>query len=136
MGLGIAGMIVTKETFFVHLACFVIAIVCLKVYERFSPSTLTQRGSPRDFTRNDFLKVLFISVFGIFLFYTGFFLHKEGALDFFKANFSSENYEGARVKFIPLAVSAPFHSSLMKPAAERLKAQLDKGQQVGLFVRC
>ncbi len=39
-------------------------------------------------------------------------------LDWIPANFKAENFAGARVKFIPLKVSAPFHCSMMKPAAE------------------
>src|SRR6266576_2744975 len=35
LGLGITGMVVTKETFVVHLACFAIAYGCLRLYESF-----------------------------------------------------------------------------------------------------
>ena len=48
------------------------------------------------------------------------------ALDFFKENLIPEDYGAVRTKILPLAVSAPFHCSLMKPAAERLKIQLEK----------
>jgi [acyl-carrier-protein] S-malonyltransferase len=47
-------------------------------------------------------------------------------LDFMKTHFNAQDYGASRAKLIPLAVSAPFHCSLMKPAAEKLKTQLDK----------
>jgi [acyl-carrier-protein] S-malonyltransferase len=47
-------------------------------------------------------------------------------LDYLKEHLIPEDYGVSRVKLLPLAVSAPFHCSLMKPAAERLKDQLEK----------
>jgi uncharacterized protein (TIGR03663 family) len=37
-GLAIAGMILTKETYVIHLTCFVLAAACMMVMEVFSPS--------------------------------------------------------------------------------------------------
>jgi [acyl-carrier-protein] S-malonyltransferase len=48
------------------------------------------------------------------------------ALDYMKEHLVASDYGASRAKMIPLSVSAPFHSSLMKPAAERLKTQLEK----------
>lgn len=47
---------------------------------------------------------------------------KKSVLDYAAANFKPEaiGLSGVRVKFIPLKVSAPFHSSLMKPAEEKM----------------
>lgn len=46
---------------------------------------------------------------------------KKSALDWLAANFKPEWTPGAaRVKFIPLKVSAPFHCSMMKPAEEKM----------------
>lgn len=45
-------------------------------------------------------------------------------LDWLPTGFKSEMFTGARVKFIPLKVSAPFHCSMMKPAQEVMEAVL------------
>ncbi len=50
----------------------------------------------------------------------------EKALQFMKDNLRGADYGATRAKMIPLAVSAPFHSSLMKPARERLEPRLQK----------
>jgi [acyl-carrier-protein] S-malonyltransferase len=49
-----------------------------------------------------------------------------GMLDYLKATFNAEKYGATRGKLIRLPVSAPFHCSLMKPAAEALKKQLER----------
>lgn len=48
------------------------------------------------------------------------------ALEFMKDHFDAAAYGATRAKFIPLAVSSPFHCSLMKPAAEKFKTQLER----------
>jgi [acyl-carrier-protein] S-malonyltransferase len=45
-------------------------------------------------------------------------------LDWIPLNFKAEMFNGARVKFIPLKVSAPFHCSMMKPAEEEMQVVL------------
>lgn len=50
---------------------------------------------------------------------------KKSVLDWLAANFKPEVLGiSARVKFIPLKVSAPFHCSMMKPAEEKMAAVL------------
>lgn len=41
---------------------------------------------------------------------------KKTILDWIATNYKAEMFGGARVKFIPLKVSAPFHCAMMKPA--------------------
>lgn len=45
---------------------------------------------------------------------------KKAVLDWIPSNVKPEQFGGARVKFIPLKVSAPFHCSMMKPAEEKM----------------
>lgn len=50
-------------------------------------------------------------------------------IDWLMANYSDEAFaenKPKRIKFIPLNVSAPFHSSLMKPAEARMREVLEK----------
>jgi [acyl-carrier-protein] S-malonyltransferase len=47
------------------------------------------------------------------------------ALEYFKANLVAADYGATKAKLLPLTVSAPFHCSLMMPAAEKLKTFLD-----------
>jgi len=50
---------------------------------------------------------------------------KKTLLDWIAANFKPETIgTSARVKFIPLKVSAPFHCSMMKPAEEKMAGTL------------
>jgi len=45
-------------------------------------------------------------------------------LDWISANYKAEMFAGARVKFISLKVSAPFHCAMMKPAEEEMAGVL------------
>lgn len=45
---------------------------------------------------------------------------RKSLLDWIPANVKPDMFPGARVKFIPLKVSAPFHCSMMKPAEEEM----------------
>ncbi len=85
MGIGLAGMIVTKETFFVHAACFILAILSLRFYEKFFPSTDRVSRVNSNYLKSDLYRVIGANILIIYLFYSGFTLHNQGAIDFFKA---------------------------------------------------
>ncbi|MDE0119019.1 MAG: ACP S-malonyltransferase [Bdellovibrionales bacterium] len=47
------------------------------------------------------------------------------ALNWAKENYQKYSFSSAKIRLIPLKVSAPFHSSLMEPACEKMKAFLN-----------
>jgi uncharacterized protein (TIGR03663 family) len=71
--LGITGLILTKETYLIHLATFAVAIPCLLLYERVSPSTLPP-FSQNNLRPSDFVRVTLVSVSLLLFFYSGGFL--------------------------------------------------------------
>ena len=108
IGLGITGMVITKETFIVHLICFGLACLCLWLYEKVVPSknstaplikaskgkrkapqaaqvTADFEKLPTPFSSNDILVVASVSILIFYLFYSGFFLHFQGVVDFFRS---------------------------------------------------
>jgi uncharacterized protein (TIGR03663 family) len=86
MGLGLAGMIVTKETFIVHVGTFFIAWQILKVWERFFPSTEKSFKMPaKNYSSDQLATVIFICSLIVIILYTGFFLDDDGLQNMFKS---------------------------------------------------
>jgi len=85
IGLGVTGMVITKETFVVHLACFVIAWFCLKIVESVFKSSEPVKYVHPKFTEPDVLIVISVCLFLFIAFYSGFFLHFRGVADFFRS---------------------------------------------------
>lgn len=88
IGMGVAGMILTKETYILHLACFALALLCLQIYESYFPSVdaVGNQGQPRySFTSRDVWIVSGTSVFIILFFYSGFFQSLAGVIDLFRS---------------------------------------------------
>ncbi|MDQ2919443.1 MAG: TIGR03663 family protein [Verrucomicrobiota bacterium] len=77
IGMGITGMILTKETYIIHLGCALIAIPLTFLSARLSPSEDTSPAPP---TWNwlDLAAVIFVGVTAIVFFYSGTFLHMSG----------------------------------------------------------
>ena len=71
--LGITGLILTKETYIIHLVAFLLAAPCLLLYERFSPSSAWAFGGWK-FTLRDLGIVAGVCAGSILFFYTGGFL--------------------------------------------------------------
>lgn len=80
VALGLSGMIVTKETFIVHLICFLIATACVKLYEKIQHQKPTPKIS-KTYSGNDIQLVIAISLLIILTFYSGFFLNGRGFSD-------------------------------------------------------
>jgi len=75
---GIAGMILTKETYFIHIGCFLLAVPCLLVWQMLSPSRPGMRLSPRHWTYAQLGWAVFLGLFAIVFFYSGTFLNWKG----------------------------------------------------------
>lgn len=77
VGVGIAGMVLTKETYIIHIGCAVIAAAVLWVSHRLSPTTdLTRARQQWDLV--DLAMVGGTAIFFIVFFYSGTFLHWAG----------------------------------------------------------
>ena len=73
-GLSITGMILTKETYLVHLVCFALAGVALRVLELLSPSAGEWTLSPQKWKTRDLIGVVAVSTIAIVFFYSGGFM--------------------------------------------------------------
>ncbi len=69
-GMGLTGMVLTKETYIIHFGCFALAALCVAVLEPFSPSLAPPRA-PRRWSRRDAAAVALVSLGLIFFFYSG-----------------------------------------------------------------
>jgi uncharacterized protein (TIGR03663 family) len=84
LGIGAAGMMTTKETFLIHVVCMALALLTLRVIEKFS-------GMPdyplaaRKYSEKNLNHVLIVYGLIMLLFYTGFFVHWAGVLAFFRS---------------------------------------------------
>lgn len=98
---GIAGMILTKETYFIHLGCFALAVPTLLLWQFLSPSRPTMPLAPRGWKPTDALLAVGLAVFAIVLFYSGTFLHWPGVLGLYEtyaAWFKTGVAEGGHAK--------------------------------------
>lgn len=75
---GTAGMILTKETYFIHLGCLALAIPCLLLWQLLSPSRPATPLARPLWTSRQIVAAAALGVFAIIFFYSGTFLHWEG----------------------------------------------------------
>lgn len=83
IGLGICGMILTKETYIIHVICFILAIVTLNLWEKVYPSEEISKVT-QVWTKRDLSLVIVTCVGLIIFFYSGTFLNLNGLTDLFK----------------------------------------------------
>ncbi|MEO6052525.1 MAG: flippase activity-associated protein Agl23 [Chthoniobacterales bacterium] len=72
--IGLAGLILTKETWAIHATCFVMALGCLQLWQRFSHSTPPLAFARQQWTYRDKLFAVLGLLFAIVFFYSGNFL--------------------------------------------------------------
>ncbi|HEY2799021.1 MAG TPA: glycosyltransferase family 39 protein [Chthoniobacterales bacterium] len=76
-GMGLAGMILTKETYIIHIGCAVIAVGVLWISQKLAPLPDLKRGD-RQWDFADLAIVFFVGIFAIIFFYSGTFLNWPG----------------------------------------------------------
>jgi uncharacterized protein (TIGR03663 family) len=72
-GMGVTGMILTKETYVIHIACFALASACAAIYEKISPPLEAPRA-PKAWNNGDLANVIGVGALLILFFYSGAFL--------------------------------------------------------------
>ncbi|HVF70452.1 MAG TPA: flippase activity-associated protein Agl23 [Chthoniobacterales bacterium] len=82
-GMGLAGMILTKETYIIHVGCAAIAVVVAWVSHKINPMKETQRVR-QTWTSIDLLVVAAAGLAAIIFFYSGAFLNWPGVAGLFK----------------------------------------------------
>ncbi len=75
---GATGMILTKETYFIHLGCFALAIPTLLLWQLISPSRPGTPLARQRWTSRQVLWAGALGIFAIIFFYSGTFLHWPG----------------------------------------------------------
>ena len=68
---GVAGMILTKETYAVHIGCMAIAALCLWIYQMIVPSRPVWPVARQQWTRDDAILAIGVAVLVIVFFYSG-----------------------------------------------------------------
>lgn len=66
-----AGLILTKETYILHMGCFVLAVFVLRLWERLLPSRPGQALAKQLWTKDDIIMGLGVSILVIVFFYSG-----------------------------------------------------------------
>lgn len=75
---GCTGMILTKETYFIHMGCLLLALPTLWLYQRLSPSRPALPVAARRWSPWDLAAAALAGVFAIVFFYSGTFLNWSG----------------------------------------------------------
>jgi uncharacterized protein (TIGR03663 family) len=81
---GATGMVLTKETYFIHLGCLALAVPVLLGWQCLSPSRPTAPLAPQAWRARDVAWAAALGVFAIVFFYSGTFLHWEGVSGLWK----------------------------------------------------
>ncbi len=83
VGMGIAGMILTKETYIIHLGCALAALPVAWVSNQLTPASDTQ-PAPQSWKLNDLILIICVAVAAIIFFYSGTFMHWNGVKGLFQ----------------------------------------------------
>lgn len=81
--IGLAGLFLTKETYLIQIGCMLLAIPCLKFWERFFPSTDRAELAVQKWQGSQAAIAGGVALAVLLLFYSGFGMHWEGIKGFF-----------------------------------------------------
>ncbi|MEY2546341.1 MAG: hypothetical protein QOG48_1458, partial [Verrucomicrobiota bacterium] len=84
VGMGVAGMILTKETYIIHIGCALIAIPVLRISTKLNPAP-DAKWVKQKWDYVDLAVITFVGVALIVFFYSGTFFHWNGVKDIFAA---------------------------------------------------
>jgi uncharacterized protein (TIGR03663 family) len=82
---GVVMLLLLKETAVIHLVCFVLAGLCLMLWQKLVPSVPAQSLAARRWNWRDALLFSLITLVVMLFFYSGTFLNWQGVPDFFRA---------------------------------------------------
>lgn len=83
VGIGFTLNFLTKETCLIHYGCFILAWICLLIYEKFFPS-VPFTIAKQTWTHKDLMWLILTSIFLIVFFYSGTFFNLNGLIDMIK----------------------------------------------------
>ena len=83
VGIGFTLNVLTKETYIIHVGCFILAWLTLLIFEKFSPSAPFQIAKQM-WTKKDLFWVIFTFVALVTFFYSGTFVNMQGLVDLFQ----------------------------------------------------
>lgn len=87
IAMGLVGLITTKETFFIFVGTWLIAVGMTNVFEKQWPAVATRYRETRNgsLAAHHVVLVVFVSVFLVLALFTGFFMRPQGAIDMISA---------------------------------------------------
>ena len=83
VGMGVAGMVLTKETYIIHLGCVLAALPLVWVSHQLTPAQGV-RPAAQSWNGKDVLLVILVGVAAIVFFYSGTFMHWNGVKGLFQ----------------------------------------------------
>lgn len=71
---GLTGLVLSKETYFIHVGCFLLAFPCLWLWQRAVPSSPDLKLATPQWSQSDLWNAVAVSIIVTLLFYSGFLL--------------------------------------------------------------
>ncbi len=86
MGMALVGLVTTKETFFIFVGTWLIAVWVTEIFDKKWPAVRTRyQSAAGKLAPEHVVLVTFVSIFLVVAFFTGFFMRPQGAVDMISA---------------------------------------------------